>query len=91
MNTMRKILILLFSLLCLSVCVGCTSGNISSFIKNPLVTLRYQASEGGTISGNPVQRVINGGNGKTVTAVADNGYSFVRWSDWNTNAQRRRV
>ena len=58
-------------------------------------TLRYTASVGGyilakdgTISGSVLQEVTEGDNGMRVTAVANTGYEFVRWSDGVTTATR---
>jgi uncharacterized repeat protein (TIGR02543 family) len=44
-------------------------------------TLTYSAGVGGTIDGASPQVVNHGSNGTQVTAVPDNGYSFVKWSD----------
>lgn len=42
----------------------------------------------GTISGSSSQTVSYGGSGTAITAVADSGYQFVRWSDGSTNNPR---
>ena len=52
------------------------------------ITLSYSAGEGGTIEGETVQSVIKGGCGATVTAVPNEGWYFVRWSDGVTTASR---
>lgn len=44
-------------------------------------TLQYVAGKGGTISGSSKQSVSVNGNGSPVTAIADEGYSFIGWSD----------
>lgn len=49
---------------------------------------KYYADTGGTIEGATVQSVPVGGNGTAVTAVPDEGYAFVRWSDGLTAATR---
>ena len=46
------------------------------------------AGEGGTIEGETVQSVPVGGGGTAVTAVPNEGYAFVRWSDGVTTATR---
>ncbi|WP_256762071.1 InlB B-repeat-containing protein, partial [Cohnella sp. WQ 127256] len=51
-------------------------------------TLTYTAGTNGTISGASPQTVNYCGNGSPVTAVANTGYAFVKWSDDNTNATR---
>lgn len=52
-------------------------------------TLTYQANEGGTINGITEQSVKAGENGTEVTAVPNEGYSFVKWSDNITEATRQ--
>lgn len=52
-------------------------------------TLTYTAGSGGTISGEAVQVVNPGGAGTSVTAVANAGYHFVRWSDGVIHATRQ--
>ena len=44
-------------------------------------TLIYSAGAGGYISGDSPQTVNHGANGTAVTAVANPGYRFVKWSD----------
>ncbi|NLB51894.1 MAG: cadherin-like domain-containing protein, partial [Syntrophomonadaceae bacterium] len=51
-------------------------------------TLKYAAGSGGSITGNTAQTVSYGGSGTEVSAVADQGYHFVQWSDGKTNAAR---
>jgi len=51
-------------------------------------TLTYLAGSGGHVQGTTPQYVTHGGNGTTVTAVADTGYHFVGWSDDVIEASR---
>ncbi len=51
-------------------------------------TLNYTAGEGGRIVGNALQTVEEGESGSTVTAVANEGYEFIGWSDGVTTAER---
>ena len=51
-------------------------------------TLTYTAGAGGTIEGTTEQRVLAGDSGTAVTAVPNEGYAFVRWSDGVTTATR---
>lgn len=44
-------------------------------------TLTYSAETGGSLTGSTSQTVISGGNGSAITAVADSGYTFSKWSD----------
>ena len=52
------------------------------------ITLKYEAGEGGTISGEATQNVKKGGTGSEVEAVAKEGYRFVDWSDQRQDAKR---
>lgn len=47
-------------------------------------TLTYTAGTHGTITGASPQTVSYGGSGTAVTAVANSGYGFVKWSDGST-------
>jgi hypothetical protein len=47
-------------------------------------TLTYTAGSYGSISGSSPQTVEKGADGSAVTAVPDDGYSFVKWSDDST-------
>lgn len=51
-------------------------------------TLTYTAGEGGTLTGTATQTVVAGGDGTAVTAVADELYEFVAWSDGVLTAAR---
>lgn len=52
------------------------------------VTVTYIAGQGGKISGAAVQTIEKGAAATTVTAVADAGYEFQKWSDGKTTASR---
>ncbi len=54
-------------------------------------TLTYSAGEHGTVAGTSPQSVAHGGNGETVTAVPEEGYHFVDWSDGRTDNPRTEV
>ena len=51
-------------------------------------SLKYSAGEGGTIQGATTQEVLANGSGTEVTAVPDEGYGFIKWSDGVTTATR---
>lgn len=51
-------------------------------------TLTYTAGAGGSITGTASQTVSAGGNGTQVTATADTGRHFVKWSDDVMTASR---
>ncbi len=56
-------------------------GDQFTFTSLQAFTLAYAAGAGGTISGVTSQTVDYGGSGTPVTAVADENYHFVSWSD----------
>ena len=51
-------------------------------------SVTYVAEEGGIIEGDEDQLVEGGTDAETVTAVADEGYAFTRWSDGLTTPTR---
>ena len=51
----------------------------------------YTAKDGGIIVGASVQNVEHGGTATSVTAIANDGYFFVRWSDDLTDPTRNDV
>ena len=55
------------------------------------LTLAYTAGAGGSITGETSQTVLYGESGTAVTAVPEEGYVFVRWSDGVTTATRTDV
>jgi hypothetical protein len=58
------------------------------FTPSRFVTVQYSAGLGGTLQGNANQSVPLNGNATTVTAVANAGFSFAKWSDNSTLAAR---
>ncbi len=80
---MKKIIIFLsivLASLCLSLICGCA--------KSQNCTVNYVASEGGSINGIVSQTVVEGEDAEQVTAIADTGYEFVKWSDGIETAER---
>lgn len=68
------------------------SSNISAtaeFVPLEYYTLSYTAGVGGRIEGEAEQSILEGTDGTGVTAIAEKGYRFVRWSDDSTFADRR--
>lgn len=51
-------------------------------------TLKYSATEGGSLSGSTAQRVAQGDTGAYVVATPDDGYIFLRWNDGYKNNVR---
>ena len=62
--------------------------NVTAEFRRIELTLIYTAGAGGSITGETSQTVLYGDNGTEVTAVPDEGYEFVRWSDGRTDNQR---
>ncbi len=62
---------------------GTSYGAELTFTTDEAVTydLEYVAGIGGVLVGTSSQTVLDGDNGTAVTAVPDNGYEFVQWSD----------
>ncbi len=81
-NTKRRAMLLLFMAVC-AACIALFAGACQD--KEPPETeytlLVYTASEGGSIDGKSVQVCTGDAQPETVTAVPDEGYVFVGWSD----------
>ena len=58
------------------------------FTPSRFVTVQYSAGLGGTLQGNANQSVPLNGYATAVTAVANAGFSFAKWSDNSTTAAR---
>ena len=50
--------------------------------------LNYLADEGGNVEGETFQTIYENGSGLTVTAIADEGFTFIGWSDGVLTAER---
>ena len=62
---------------------------IASFEVIPTYTIEYRTGKNGSINGEINQLVKEGENSSSVTAVPDEGYRFVGWSDGITTATRQ--
>ena len=62
--------------------------NVTAEFRHIELTLTYTAGAGGSITGETSQTVLYGESGTAVTAVPDEGYEFVRWSDGVATATR---
>ena len=85
----RKLLLSIAIVLCFAlapILVAC--GNDNNNTNLATYALIYSAGTGGTISGTALQTVESGKDGTSVTAVANSGYEFVKWSDNVTTAMR---
>ena len=60
------------------------------FVEQPtLYTLTYSHSAGGTVDGDTLQIVVSGEDGQEVTAIPNEGYNFIKWSDGLKTPSRR--
>ena len=75
-----SLILFIFSLLSL-LFVACAE-------KTQTYTVKYLAEAGGSIYGDAEQQILSGGNATAVTAIPDEGYQFVEWSDGFRYAQR---
>lgn len=55
------------------------------------VSVSYHAKDGGRIEGRSEQAVIKGNTASKVTAVPEDGWRFVRWSDGRKEPERQEV
>ncbi|GEM_PF-5968853 len=60
---------------------GATTDYLEIKFMNGTYTLNYTAGSHGSITGELLQSVEEGNSGTAVTAVADKGYHFTKWSD----------
>lgn len=81
---MKKIF---YKLLIVGLMLTMTCGLVSCVTNRYTVT--YRSSTGGTVLGETEQILSSGEYGKSVIAVADEGYHFVKWSDGNESPERQ--
>lgn len=65
-----------------------SSFSVTAEFKKIKCDVNYYAGTGGSITGQVTQTVEYGGSGSSVTAEANEGYRFIKWSDGNLNATR---
>ena len=81
--------VLFAALLCfVSLAAACAERRVPPETEVAEFTLSYTAEEGGRLVGPPMQTVKKGESGAPVTAVAEDGYGFVGWSDGVETAAR---
>jgi hypothetical protein len=68
--------------------VGSTTDYLHIEFINGTFTLNYIAGSHGSITGELTQSIEGGSNGTAVTAIADKGYHFTKWSDGVKTATR---
>ncbi len=85
MKNARKIFLILFLISLSTLFVAC---NISNNKSKQSYRVEYTADWGGHIEGVASQNVKEGEDASTVSAVADEGYVFFKWSDENTDPER---
>ncbi|MBQ9715119.1 MAG: leucine-rich repeat domain-containing protein [Clostridia bacterium] len=81
-NQLNKIKTVLVVVLCLALTLLVAACSTTQY------QLSYTAGTGGTITGEVTQTVDEGKDGSAVTAVANSGYVFVKWSDGLTTETR---
>ncbi len=84
MTRLKVILFALIAAVCLTAVVGCNDEP-----EKEKFLLTYSIIGGGRISGEAAQEIEEGTDGEAVTAIANEGYKFVMWSDGLTTAQRQ--
>lgn len=62
--------------------------SVTAIFEKQTYTLNYVAGDGGYLLGNANQTVAYGENGTKVTAIPNDGYKFVKWSDGETKDTR---
>lgn len=99
--TKRRLEIILFimtiAVICITVFVGCNNNSSSSVDKTLPCTVLYTASNGGklrigedtNLKEKISQSVKYGENAEKVTAIPNEGYYFVKWSDGLTDYERQ--
>lgn len=85
MGKLKEILIMgLISFTFVGLLCACSAKN-----KPVFYSVVYIANEGGCINGESSQEIRRGSDARTVVAVADEGYEFIRWSDGITTEERQ--
>ena len=82
----KALILFIFIMLMGAIVFGCSSGVVDNNGDNNnrvVFSLNYIAGQGGQIIGDAVQSVEMGCDGKSVTAVPNEGYRFIKWSDNN--------
>ena len=61
---------------------------VDASLESELVSLKFSAGENGTVDGELDQVVTYGDDGTAVTAIPNEGYSFLKWSDGSVENPR---
>jgi hypothetical protein len=64
---------------------------VKAIFEKQTFTLTYVAGDGGYLVGNLSQTVTYGESGGTVTAIPNDGYRFVKWSDLTETPERQDI
>lgn len=78
----RSIIYIIIILLATTLFVACNKDETDVY------TIKYTATEGGSVQGLTDQLVYAGCDATTVMAEPEPGYDFVMWSDFSTDAER---
>ena len=88
MKKILPVLIFILSLACGILICGCATPAPTEN-EEQYFTVTYSVSAGGAINGTANQSVKEGEDGTEVTAVPNDGYQFVKWSDGLTEVTRQ--
>ncbi len=88
MKKILPVLIFILSLACGILICGCATPAHTEN-EEQYFTVTYSVSAGGAINGTANQSVKEGEDGTEVTAVPNDGYQFVKWSDGLTEVTRQ--
>ncbi|MDE6047183.1 MAG: InlB B-repeat-containing protein [Anaeroplasmataceae bacterium] len=62
---------------------------VKAILQGPITCdIEFKAKEGGIVTGTLKQSVLYGDTGEPVTAIPNEGFRFVKWSDGETEAER---
>ncbi|MDE6285344.1 MAG: InlB B-repeat-containing protein [Bacilli bacterium] len=90
---MKKLFIIISLILTTTVFVlcfcGCYHGNELTHTGDIPYTVSYTCTDGGKIEGKSLQRIKRGENSEEVSAIADDGYYFIKWSDGIADVTRK--
>ena len=64
---------------------------VKAIFEKQTFTLTYVAGDGGYLVGNLSQTVTYGESGGTVTAIPNDGYRFIKWSDLTETPERQDI
>lgn len=88
MKQLSRRITIIMAFISLSIVALCGLCACQPSVTDKTCYLTYLADEGGSIIGQSNQMLAFGSDGTTVTAIPDQGYSFIGWSDGVQTAER---